>query len=56
MKEAGCGSILHDGWSQNSIHFVGLFACYKRMQDISPTIVLLVSVRSPLDDNEYICI
>ena len=30
MKTAGRGSILHDGWSKNGTHYVGLFACYLR--------------------------
>jgi len=41
MKEAGCGSILHDGWSHNSVHYVGLFASFIKKIDSTPRLVLL---------------
>ena len=30
MKEAGCGALIHDGWSKFGTHYVGLFAQYNR--------------------------
>ena len=28
MKDATRGSILHDGWTKNGVHFVAIFSCY----------------------------
>jgi hypothetical protein len=48
MKEAGYGSIMHDGWSKNGIHYLGIFICFLlngvtkiRMLLVSPIHVLL---------------
>jgi hypothetical protein len=30
MKGAGCGAIMHDGWTLSGVHYVGLFASYNR--------------------------
>ena len=40
MKEAGCGAIMHDGWSKFGTHYVGLFAQYNRKiyQNIGKTV------------------
>ena len=35
MAEAGRGSILHDGWSKNGMHYVGVYACYINKANLS---------------------
>ena len=30
METAGRVTILHDGWSKNSVHYVAIYACYMR--------------------------
>lgn len=30
MKRARSRSIIHDDWSKNGVHYVGIFACYTR--------------------------
>ena len=57
MEQAGQGSILHDGWSKFSVHYIGLFACYmkavniqkgiKVMKEEEPTLVLLSCAPMP---------
>ena len=63
MKEAGYGSILHDGWTKFGQHYVGLFATYNKLIDVIennrktqrkvPTSVLLaMSPMSNVKDEE----
>ena len=35
MKQAGRGSILHDGWTCAGVHYIGLFACYVLSEDVN---------------------
>ena len=51
MKMAGRGSILHDGWSKNGVHYVAIYGCFmkevsefrnhKKIQYEVPELVLL---------------
>ena len=33
MEKAGRGTILHDGWSKNGVHYIAVFACF--MKEVS---------------------
>ena len=33
LKKAGHGAIMHDGWTEAGVHYVGLFACYLRNKE-----------------------
>lgn len=35
MKSSKIGAIMHDGWTRNGVHYVGVFACYVRLIDVS---------------------
>lgn len=61
MKEAGMGSIVHDGWTKRGTHYFALFATYKATRTIysdgvfnkvTGTVVSLLSV-SPLHDKAH---
>ena len=53
MKKARRGTILHDGWIKNGVHYVAIYACFMKevleyrnkveVKDVVPELVLLAS-------------
>ena len=63
MKIAGRGSILHDGWTKDSVHYVGSYCCYiraittvvkgkKLVEELPKLIILACSPMASIEVNE----
>ena len=48
MKKAGRGSILHDGWTSNDIHYIALFAAYAIKEGMKEEVITSLLSVSPM--------